>query len=277
MTWKNEKLWPSQPYFVIDTDDFCQEIYLKRGISHFYTFRHSGSKELYAVPDGCIDLVFQYRPDGSMDSYVFGTVLRYRKISFPEEGEFFGVRFMPGVLPAGLSVTQHDIVDMRYPLDRCLSKRFRLEKLAAEHDFAKRIQVFLEEYTRLTQKEEKPYGKRALVYSVNDMIYKADGVIRISDIAARTGYSERYITRIFLEEMGFPPKKFCKIIQFQRALEFMNYGAPDKMTDAVIRLGYYDQAQFIRDFRMYAGMTPYRYHKLIEEKRYREKITSVKL
>ena len=88
----------------------------------------------------------------------------------------------------------------------------------------------------------------------------------------RSGYSARYINKTFLEEMGFSPKTFCKIIQFQRALEFLNYGAPDKMTDAAVALGYYDQAQFIHDFSRYAGITPKRYLKMVEELQYRSRI-----
>lgn len=273
--WKNERLWPSQPYFVMNTENFCQEIYLDQGISHFYTFDPVKGKKLYAVPDGCIDLVFQYHNDDRVEGYAFGTVLGYQKSFFSEEGEVFGVRFMPGYFPAGLSATQKQLVGKGYLLSECFSKDFSMKQMMCEKDFHKRIKIFMNEYTRLEQKKEKPYGKKALVYSINDMVYKADGVIKVSEISDRTGYSERYISRVFSEEMGFPPKTFCKIIQFQRALEFMNYGAPEKMTDAVMQLGYYDQAQFIKDFKKYAGITPYKYHKLIEAGKYREKITSV--
>ena len=31
------------------------------------------------------------------------------------------------------------------------------------------------------------------------------------------------------------------------------------MTEAAVNLGYYDQPQFIRDFKTYCGMTPKRY------------------
>ena len=86
----------------------------------------------------------------------------------------------------------------------------------------------------------------------------------------KTGYSVRYINRVFIEEMGFSPKTFCKIIQFQRSLEFLNYGAPDKMTDAAVALGYYDQSQFIRDFSKCAGITPKKYLMLVRDKGYKQ-------
>ena len=122
------------------------------------------------------------------------------------------------------------------------------------------------------KRREKPYGKKELVWSVKQMVYHSDGKIRVEEMQERSGYSARYINKTFLEEMGFSPKTFCKIIQFQRSLEFLNYGAPDKMTDAAVALGYYDQAQFIHDFSRYAGITPKRYLKMVEELQYRSRI-----
>lgn len=39
MEYKTDKLRPTQPFLVLETQDFKQEIYLNQGISHFYTFR----------------------------------------------------------------------------------------------------------------------------------------------------------------------------------------------------------------------------------------------
>ena len=110
------------------------------------------------------------------------------------------------------------------------------------------------------------------MHSVKQMVYASDGQVKVSEMEEQTGYSTRYINKAFIEEMGFSPKTFCKIIQFQRALEFLNYGAPDKMTDAAVFLGYYDQSQFIHDFSRYAGITPKKYLKMTEELNYKNKI-----
>ena len=37
MIWKKDRLRPTQPYLVFDTKNFYQEIYLRQGISHFYS------------------------------------------------------------------------------------------------------------------------------------------------------------------------------------------------------------------------------------------------
>ena len=58
-----DKLRPTQPFFVLDTDRFYQEVFARQGISHFYTFRCKGNTNLRIVPDGCIDLIFGYGLD----------------------------------------------------------------------------------------------------------------------------------------------------------------------------------------------------------------------
>lgn len=276
MIWKRDKLRPTQPYFVFDTEDFFQEIYLKQGISHFYTYYMGGKTEMRIVPDGCIDLSFEY--DGTeMRGYACGTPTEYRIEQRPKFQEVFGVRFMPGVQPALLTATMRELFNKRVPLEGMVKGDTAwLGKMAAETDFYQRIRVFLEAYTKAEKKREKPYGKKELVLSVKQMVYESDGKIRISELEKKTGYTVRYINKVFIEEMGFSPKTFCKIIQFQRALEFLNYGAPDKMTDAAVDLGYYDQSQFIRDFKKYAGMTPKEYFRLAEGRHYKAKVKETK-
>ena len=272
MLWKKDKLRPTQPYFVLDTDDFFQEIYLKQGISHFYSCSVNGTREIRTVPDGCIDFFFEY--DGiEMRGYACGTPIKYKVEKRPEFHDAFGIRFMPGVQPGLIDVTMRELFDKRVPLEQILKGDTQwFEKLKEETDFYQRIRIFLEAYTKAEKKKEKPYGKQELLLSVKQMVYESDGKIKVEELQEKTGYTVRYINKVFIEEMGFPPKTFCKIIQFQRALEFLNYGAPDKMTDAAVALGYYDQSQFIRDFSKYAGTTPKKYLNLVEEINYKSRV-----
>ena len=57
MEYKTDKLRPTQPFLVLETQDFKQEIYLNQGISHFYTFRLEKTKEITTVPDSCVDML----------------------------------------------------------------------------------------------------------------------------------------------------------------------------------------------------------------------------
>lgn len=272
MIWKKDGLKPSQPYFVFDTENFCQEIYLKQGISHFYTFSVNYGKPLRIVPDGCIDLFFEY-DDKKMQGFSCGTRREYSVQKWEGLREVFGVRFMPGVHPELIDITMRELLDVKIPVQEIVKgDKAWLDRLAEERDFYQRIRIFIENYTKAEKSREKPYGKKEIVQFIKQRVYESDGKVRVSQMSMETGYSERYINKVFIEQMGFSPKTFCKIIQFQRALEFMNYGAPDKMTDAAVFLGYYDQSQFIRDFTKYAGMTPRKYQKMVVEKNYKEMI-----
>ena len=121
---------------------------------------------------------------------------------------------------------------------------------------------------------------------MKETIYRKKGLIEIASLEDITGYTTRYINRVFMAEMGFSPKIFCKILQFQHAVEFLNYGSlawsygkmddnlPTKMADIATFLGYYDQPQFIRDFKKYAGITPKKYLDLVSDGNYRIRTNS---
>ena len=272
MIWKKDRLRPTQPYFVFDTLDFYQEIYLKQGISHFYSYHIVENKPLRTVPDGCIDLFFEYEK-GHMQGYVCGTPLVYTCEECKGKEEVFGIRFMPGVQPELIGCTMKELLGKKIPIESVLrGDSCWLTKLEEESDFYQRIRIFIEAYTKAEKQRKKPFGKQEMVQSIKQMVYESDGKIKVAEMQERTGYSVRYINKAFIEEMGFSPKTFCKIIQFQRALEFLNYGAPDKMTDAAVFLGYYAQPQFIHDFSRYAGITPKKYLNLVEEQHYKNRI-----
>ncbi len=272
MIWKKDRLRPTQPYFVFDTLDFYQEVYLKQGISHFYSYHIAENVPLRIVPDGCIDLFFESDGD-DMRGYVCGTTLTYTCEECRGSEAVFGIRFMPGVQPELISCTMKELLSEKIPIESVLKGDDGwMKKLAEEPDFYQKIRIFIETYTKAEKQRKKPFGKQELVQSVKQMVYASDGKIKVSEMQEKTGYSTRYINKAFIDEMGFSPKTFCKIIQFQRALEFLNYGAPDKMTDAAVFLGYYDQPQFIHDFSKYAGITPKKYLKLVEEQNYKNRI-----
>lgn len=273
MLWKKDRLRPTQPFFVLNTKNFRQEVYLRQGISHFYAFTIENPQTIPVVPDACVDLFFEYTGTG-MEAFACGTPLEISMQEWKGKREVFGVRFMPGVQPDIIAARMKDLVGKKTGLEGIVLDEKLLPLMEEQEDFYQRIRVFLQQYTRAQNRagKMKTPEKKELMRSVKSMVYESDGKIRISGIAERTGYSERYINKVFLDEMGFPPKTFCKIIQFQRALEFLNYGAPDKMTDAAVYLGYYDQPQFIRNFKTYSGVTPLQYLNLTRVHKYKKQI-----
>lgn len=254
----------AQPYFVLDTENFRQEIYLKQGISHFFAFENSKNRKLRVVPDGCTDIFFIYA-EGTMECLVCGTTLEYTEDYLTLSKDVFGVRFMPGVQPAILSAGMSSLVNSKVEFEKIASGNTAwLDEMAAEKNFSRRMEIFLKAYNEAEEKKEKPFGKAQIVQTIKNYVYDTAGRIRVGEIAELTGYTERYISKIFIEEMGYSPKTFCMIIQFQRSLKFLNDGNYDKMTEAAVELGYYDQSQFIRSFKHFAGTTPKKYLDMVK-------------
>ena len=61
--------------------------------------------------------------------------------------------------------------------------------------------------------------------------------------------------RLFREYVGMNPKEYGRIARFQRALRMMQLGLRDYAGIAYAN-GYSDQSHFIRDFRLFSGITP---------------------
>jgi AraC-like DNA-binding protein len=78
------------------------------------------------------------------------------------------------------------------------------------------------------------------------------------ELAARTGFSQRTVERIAADAFGFTPKLLLRRQRFMRSLAQYMLDPSLKWIGALDG-HYHDQAQFVRDFREFMGMTPREY------------------
>jgi len=81
----------------------------------------------------------------------------------------------------------------------------------------------------------------------------------ISDVSDRTGLSRRRFIRVFGEEVGLTPKRFCRVRRFQEVLGLIKREQRVDWGEIALGCGYFDQAHFIHDFRAFSGLTPTAY------------------
>ena len=93
-----------------------------------------------------------------------------------------------------------------------------------------------------------------LMNAVSDMILY-QGRMKISEIARRNALSERYMERIFSENIGVSPKTLSNLIRYQMVWQEIAGGGAD-ILNLVEKYGYTDQAHLLHDFRFRHGMTP---------------------
>ena len=82
---------------------------------------------------------------------------------------------------------------------------------------------------------------------------------KISEVSTRTGLSQRRFIRVFGEEVGLTPKRFCRVRRFQEVLRLINKEQRVEWGEIALGCGYFDQAHFIHDFQAFSGLSPTAY------------------
>ena len=77
----------------------------------------------------------------------------------------------------------------------------------------------------------------------------------VAELVRRSGASQRTVERLCRRAFGFTPKLLLRRQRFMRSLADFVLDPTLKWIDA-IDSQYHDQAQFVRDFRQFMGMTP---------------------
>src|SRR6267154_33348 len=101
----------------------------------------------------------------------------------------------------------------------------------------------------------KRRSKWPLMEHLCNQIYNSDRFFNMEKVTVRSGYSPRYIQKLFLDFVGLTPWALFSLHRFNRSLELMRT-TNASLTSVAYQCGYYDQAHFIKEFRSYTGITP---------------------
>jgi AraC-like DNA-binding protein len=166
-----------------------------------------------------------------------------------------GVRFRPEGAARFTRVPQHEFVGrtvdvaLASPSLANLARRVR-ESTASLPDAVRLVERLL------ASVERQDAGDRRVASAV-DAIVRSGGRVAIENAAAQTGVSRRQLERLFLRDVGLPPKQVARIARFQRAIRILAHQpSPARGIRTAHAGGYADQAHFIRDFREFAGCAP---------------------
>jgi AraC-like DNA-binding protein len=128
-------------------------------------------------------------------------------------------------------------------------------KLLDITDLDKRIKLIEEYLWSKLAISEKKHSKIKFVGELADSLkfnYNSEKIISISN---RKNISVRYLNLLFSQYTGLPPKLFYKINRFQHSLSLIQSNE-QKLTRVAYDSGYFDQSHFIREFKLFTGITP---------------------
>lgn len=269
MTGKSlEKLYvPMQPDFETE-EGFVKKIVktdsdLYGVVAMFYEFAPSGKKDnLMMMPDGCTDFIFKFHGKDAR-GYVYGNSLKLSWLDFSDCDFCFGFRLFPGALGNILRFSAKELQDGYTSLLYAVSNYDEMfDAMSESVSFAERIRLVERYFHNLIQADYKI--PELVRYSVHQII-DSDGNASIQDICEQTGYSERYLRKIYEQYVGISPKALAEVVRFQKSLRYnLKDDRTDSLADVACQCGYYDQSQMNRVYRKFTGMSPVKLQKMVK-------------
>lgn len=103
----------------------------------------------------------------------------------------------------------------------------------------------------------RPVADKERIVALHAALIDAD-IRNVAGLVEKTGISQRTLERLCQRAFGFPPKLMLRRQRFMRSLaQFML--DPSLKWIGAIDGHYHDQAQFVRDFHQFMGMSPRQY------------------
>ena len=97
------------------------------------------------------------------------------------------------------------------------------------------------------------YKQDPLIANAVEVIKTHNGLLKIKDLAARHFLSLDAFEKRFRRAVGASPKQFSYIVRMNSIIGSLNKRS---ITETVFEAGYYDQAHFTKDFKLFTGQTP---------------------
>jgi AraC-like DNA-binding protein len=101
---------------------------------------------------------------------------------------------------------------------------------------------------------------RCIDYALSSIISKPT-LRRLHQLSNEIGYSQKHFIHLFRGQVGVSPKQYLRIMRFQKAISAIENSASVQWSQIALQSGFYDQAHFIHDFKLFSGFTPNEYLK----------------
>ena len=221
-----------QPYVFLTLNSLLTNEHLLSSPADLFCYEFSGDVSLKFVASPYTELIIGQRPDGSCRIFCIRTADEPLILKLSGFSYCFGVRF-----------------------DESLYYRLPGHPFPFPADLLQTISM--------SDSDICPPAATLIHQSIK----KADGDITVSELAARTDYSCRHISRIFTEYFGYSPKTFCRLLRFHHTLYEIFQDPHRNNSEFITQIGYSDQAHFQREFKTFMGETPRRFgRRLIQQK-----------
>jgi len=205
------------------------------------------------IPYPCINLAVERGQSG-----IFGVASRSISRVLEGEGLVFGVQFLPGGFRTFLGKSIAGLTDRSIPIGDVFDEteqNWQAAILPLDDDAA----MIAQAESRLRAKSPQRYADADAALRIVNTIADDREITKVDDVVRLTRLSKRTLERLFREYVGVGPKWVIQRYRLHEAAEYAATGKRRDWADLAARLGYADQAHFIRDFKRFVGQSPTRY------------------
>lgn len=193
-----------------------------------------------------------------------GISLKSHKVYYPSNCKLIGVRFYPyGMSPffqiEGSLISNKSDDLSRYISDEQLTIVSKIRDVETVEEQLTLINILLNSSVDV----DALYKLKVLKEYYN--YFRADNSpMTIDEFCSKHHTNYTSLNRYFNQIIGISPKRFERLLKFRKALCDL-IDSESSLTEIGANSGYFDQAHFIREFKLFLDYKPSAYHKLIKE------------
>lgn len=208
------------------------------------------------LPHPCIQVVIE-----KGESAIFG-IGRAKSVKVLSGiGRAVGIKFWPGAFSAVSQQPACEFTGRKIPLT---------DIFGAAGDDYKRAVLMTDDDARLIELSERLVisqkrelrEEAVLARKIVEGIQSNPEFVKVEDVVTRFAISKRSLQRLFNTFVGVSPKWVISRYRLHEAVADLESDASVNLTELALRLNYFDQAHFIRDFTHMVGRPPGQYARL---------------
>ncbi|MBO9702718.1 MAG: helix-turn-helix transcriptional regulator [Sporocytophaga sp.] len=232
---------------------------LKPFIKGYIIIESKEETENLILPDTSMVMSIRYKGSVSInDNKLPGAILSglrhtHRNVRYSSDSGNVLIAFEPGGVAAFFEEPLHELVEISVPLDSLknyINSNEVCEQLHYASDNAERISI-VERMLILKIRNQK---FDALVFHAVEKIRKDPCNMRIKELLETLNISRDAFEKRFRRTIGTTPKQFSNIVRMKSVIE--KGKEFNSLTDLAYESGYFDQAHFNKEFKLFTGQTP---------------------
>lgn len=191
---------------------------------------------------------------------VWASGVRTQPISIPSgnESEMFIISFKRGMAFPFFPMPMTEIADTVVDADLIWGDEYAfLRELIYENRNSVKGFEVVEEHL-MKKLIDRSTADVCVEFAVSEIVRKPDQ-ITFKHLTSKIGYSQKHFISLFKKQVGISPKNYLKIMRFQMAINEIEAADDVDWTAISFDCGFYDQAHFINDFKLFSGFTPAAY------------------